>query len=114
MDIDYFSAKQNPSSWYDQADFATVKAWLGSEFVCPACGRTHKISTRLMEERENMAAHIGEYFPQLGLSGSCVVVMDENTKKAVGSKLLAGLADYAPREVVFTRDDLHADEETSY
>jgi len=111
MDIDYFSAKQNPSSWYDQADFATVKAWLGSEFVCPACGRTHKISTRLMEERENMAAHIGEYFPQLGLSGSCVVVMDENTKKAVGSKLIAGLADYAPREVVFTRDDLHADEE---
>ncbi|NLW10701.1 MAG: sn-glycerol-1-phosphate dehydrogenase [Clostridiaceae bacterium] len=111
METDYFSARQDPSYWYDQADFTTVKGWLGSEIVCPACGRSHKISTRLMEERSKMTDHISEYLPQLGLGGSCVVVMDENTKRAAGDRLMAGLADYAPRAVVFTRDDLHADEE---
>jgi glycerol-1-phosphate dehydrogenase [NAD(P)+] len=110
-DIDYFSEKQNPSSWYHLADLSTVKKWLGSDMVCPACGRTHSISTKMMEESDNMAGRIADYLPELGLSGNCVVVMDENTKRAAGNRLMSGLEKYNPRAVTFARDDLHADEQ---
>lgn len=111
MSTDYFSKQNEPSYWYDQADFMLVKGWLGSEMTCPACGRVHRIKTRMMEERRDMAINIAEYLPQLGLSGSCVVVMDQNTKIAAGDRLMTGLAAYDPRPVIFTRDDLHADEQ---
>jgi glycerol-1-phosphate dehydrogenase [NAD(P)+] len=107
---DYFSDKQEPSYWQRYTDLATIKKWLGTEMLCPACGRTHSISTRMMEEASGMAGRISEYLPELGLTGSCVVVMDQNTKAAAGNELLEGLSRYNPKAVVFNRDDLHADE----
>lgn len=109
--LDYFSEKQNPSTWRDQAGLPSIRQWLGKEMDCPACGRKHAISTQMMEEAPEMARKIGQYLPNLGLAGTCVVVMDDNTKAAAGNDLLAGLESYSPKTVLFTRDDLHADEQ---
>jgi len=108
---DYFSESNNPGYWRDEADMAHLRTWLGQSRVCPACGRTHAIHTRMMEQAPDMALKIGSYLKDLGFKGRCLVVMDQNTRRAAGLSLLEGLSAYHPQAVVFDRTDLHADEQ---
>lgn len=106
-----YSEENNPEYWFEQANMATVRGWFGQTRKCPACGRMHSLHTRMMEQKTDMALHIGQYLSVLGLKGRCLVVMDENTREAAGNDLMEGLGVYRPKAVVFTRTDLHADEQ---
>lgn len=108
---DYFAPMNQPAYWLSQAGMKQVRGWMGQKRICPACGREHAVHTRMMEQTPDMALHIGRYLSALGLRGRCVVVMDENTRQAAGLSLMEGLGVYRPRAVVFTRPDLHADEQ---
>ena len=108
---DYFAPFNQPAYWLSQAGMKQVRGWMGQKRICPACGREHAVHTRMMEQTPDMALHIGRYLSALGLRGRCVVVMDENTRQAAGLSLMEGLGVYRPRAVVFSRPDLHADEQ---
>ncbi|MDW7657215.1 MAG: sn-glycerol-1-phosphate dehydrogenase [Bacillota bacterium] len=108
---DKYSELNNPEKWYDMADMKTLRGWFGQTRKCPACGRMHGLHTRMMEQTPDMALHIGQYLAVLGLKGRCLVVMDENTKAAAGDALMEGLGAYRPTSIVYTRPDLHADEQ---
>jgi glycerol dehydrogenase-like iron-containing ADH family enzyme len=108
---DYFAPYNQPAYWLDQAGMKQVRGWMGQKRICPACGREHAVHTRMMEQAPDMALHIGRYLSALGMRGRCVVVMDEHTRQAAGLSLMEGLGVYRPRAVVFTRPDLHADEQ---
>ena len=105
-----FASENEPAFWSDMATMKNLRGWLGKSFLCPACGREHGLATRMMEESSNMAGRISGYLKELGLGKSCLVVLDENTKKAAGDQLMEGLAEYNPQSFVFRRPDLHADE----
>jgi len=111
MAIDKYSTQNNPENWYELANMETLRSWFGQAKKCPACGRVHQLHTRMMEEKPDMAHGISDYLSELGLKGSCLVVMDENTKAAAGDALMEGLERYHPQSIVFTRPDLHADEQ---
>ena len=111
MNIDKHSNQNNPEIWYELANMNTLRSWFGQTKKCPACGRMHQLHTRMMEEKPDMAHEIANYLPELGLKGTCLVVMDENTRDAAGNALLEGLEQYHPQSIVFTRPDLHADEQ---
>lgn len=106
-----YSEQNDPKYWYDQADMQSVRGWFGQTKKCPACGREHTIQTRMLEQNNDMADHIGDYLKTLGIKGRCLVVMDEKSKTAAGDRLLLGLKAYQPESIVFHRPDLHADEE---
>lgn len=108
---DYLATYNQPSYWQGQAGMKQVRGWMGQKRKCPACGREHAVHTRMMEQAPDMALNIGRYLAALGLRGRCVVVMDENTRQAAGLSLMEGLGMYRPRAVVFSRSDLHADEQ---
>ena len=107
---DCFAKENDPAAWRHMADMATVFDWLGQSKVCPACGQTHTIQTRRLSQGENIAGDIGHHLTDLGFTGRCLVVMDQNTRQAAGLALMEGLTRYQPRALVFERDDLHADE----
>ena len=106
----WFSKENDPAAWHQLADMRTIFDWLGQSKTCPACGRTHTIRTRRLAQGINIADIIGEHLADLGFKGRCLVVMDQNTRKAAGNQVLDGLSRYEPRSLVFDRDDLHADE----
>lgn len=107
---DCFSKENAPESWREMADISTVLDWLGKSRICPACGRTHTIRTRLLAQGEGIGRDIGRHLSDLGFKGRCVAVMDRNTRNAAGLELLEGLSRYNPKAVIFDREDLHADE----
>ncbi|NLM78639.1 MAG: sn-glycerol-1-phosphate dehydrogenase [Ruminococcaceae bacterium] len=109
--IEKFSELNNPEMWYDQATMTTLRGWFGQTRKCPACNRVHSLHTRMMESDKNIAMNIGQYLAVLGFRGSCLDVMDERTKDAAGDALKQGLAAFRPKAVVYTRRDLHADEQ---
>ncbi len=105
-----FAPENEPSYWSDQANMQFLRSRLGQSFDCPACGCKHSLATKMMAEAPDMANKLAEYCHELGLAGSCLVVMDKNTKKAAGDQLLEGLASFSAQAFVFERTDLHADE----
>ncbi len=107
-----FAPENEPSFWSELASMQFLRSRLGQTFTCPACGREHSLATKMMAESEDMANRIAEYIKELGLSGSCLIVMDENTKAAAGDQLMEGMASYNPQAFVYQRPDLHADEKS--
>lgn len=110
--MDKFNERNEPSFWADQADLAHVRGWLGQTRRCPACNRNHTVRTRMLEQTEDMAGKISRYLGTLGFRGRCLVVMDENTRRAAGNRLLEGLAVYRPQTVIFPAQDVHPDEQS--
>lgn len=106
-----FDPRNDPARWADQASLTDIRPWLGQSRICPACGRTHTIMTRMMQEGHDIARHLSGELKQLGLTGRCTVILDKNTRQAAGEALLEGLSPFNPQVVEFDRPDLHADEQ---
>ncbi len=95
--------------WQEMDTQSIVAEVLGQTFVCPACGRTHRADTRILDIGPDLFSTLGERMEPLGLTGRPLVVFDTNTYAACGEQVLAGLDKYHPEPFIFRRDDLHAD-----
>ncbi len=95
--------------WKGMRSDEIITEVLGQSFVCPACGRTHRADTRILDIGPDLFATIGDRIATLGLTGRPLVVFDDNTFAACGEKLLAGLERYNPETFIFHMDGLHAD-----
>lgn len=70
-----------------------------------ACGREHRMSTKLAVVESGCLREVGRYIESYGIEGGVVAVYDENTYRAT--------ADRHPRvefEVILPADNLHANE----
>ena len=103
------SYQPNLDLWKEMNSHDIVAEVLGQSFVCPACGRTHRSETKILDIGPDLFPAISDRLAPLGLAGRPLVVFDDNTYAACGEKLLDGLKAFNPETFIFHRDDLHAD-----
>ena len=98
------------AAWPSMSAADIARGMLGHSFECPACGRRHGVTTRLLETRADVAAGMADSLRSLDFAGRPLVVFDRNTWAACGETVMDGLKSFDPKAHVFQRTDLHADE----
>ncbi len=101
--------KPDLDRWQEMDTQRIVAEVLGQSFLCPACGRTHRADTRILDIGPDLFSTLDERMKPLNLPERPLVVFDARTYAACGEEVLAGLRKYHPEPFVFQREDLHAD-----
>lgn len=70
-----------------------------------SCGRVHEMQTKLCVIEAGALKRFDEYKAEVGFSGKCAVIYDENTYLAT-----EGLHPKADKEIILSKEGLHADE----
>ena len=70
-----------------------------------SCGKAHEMETKLCVVEAGALKRFDEYKNELGISGRCAVIYDENTYRAT-----EGLHPKADMEIILSPENLHADE----